>query len=161
MAQGLKAKLAANAFAHAKDQLASIKNAMEQEKMAQLSQRSEESGSESLDESSGSQGPVSINLEAKAGKGSATLSMAYSGARFGNAVLAGLAGTPTTECAYVASSVTELPYFSSPVTFGLNGVEKVHGIPALNAYEAGRLEEAKTQLKAEIDKGLEYAASQK
>merc|ERR1712136_152919 len=57
---------------------------------------------------------------AKAGKGSATLSMAYSGARFGSAVLSGLAGTPTTECAYVASDVTELPYFASKVTFGLS-----------------------------------------
>merc|ERR1711988_991806 len=39
-------------------------------------------------------------VNAKDGKGSATLSMAYAGARLGKAVLAGLAGTPTTECAY-------------------------------------------------------------
>ena len=44
-------------------------------------------------------------VNAKDGKGSATLSMAYAGARLGKAVLAGLAGTPTTECAYVASYV--------------------------------------------------------
>merc|ERR1719240_2233779 len=67
-------------------------------------------------------------VEAKGGKGSATLSMAYAGARFGYAVLAGLAGTPTTECAYVMSNVTELPYFSSKVTFGKSGPEKVHEI---------------------------------
>merc|ERR1712080_329628 len=54
-------------------------------------------------------------VEAKAGKGSATLSMAYAGAKFGNAVLAGLGGTPTTECAYVKSTVTDLPYFASKV----------------------------------------------
>merc|ERR1712242_419102 len=65
-------------------------------------------------------------VEAKAGKGSATLSMSYAGARFGYAVLNGLSGTPTTECAYVKSSVTELPYFTSKVTFGKSGVEKVH-----------------------------------
>merc|ERR1712190_597476 len=40
-------------------------------------------------------------VNAKAGKGSATFSMAYAGARLGKAVLAGLNGTPTTECAYV------------------------------------------------------------
>merc|ERR1719356_1408470 len=42
-------------------------------------------------------------VNAKGGKGSATLSMAYAGAKFGNAVLAGLAGTETIECAYVAA----------------------------------------------------------
>merc|ERR1712032_1794783 len=92
-------------------------------------------------------------VEAKAGKGSATLSMAYSGARFGGAVLAGLAGTPTTECAYVASNITDLPYFSSKVTFGTKGVEKIHDIGPLNEYEQGRLAEASAQLKTEIDKG--------
>merc|ERR1712118_507392 len=52
-------------------------------------------------------------VNAKDGKGSATLSMAYAGARLGKAVLAGLAGTPTTECAYVASQgISELPYFT-------------------------------------------------
>jgi len=98
-------------------------------------------------------------VEAKAGKGSATLSMAYSGARFGGKVLAGLAGTPTDEYCYVASSVTDLPYFSSKVTFGPGGVQKVHDVGSLNSYEQGRLEEAKAQLKKEIEKGLEYAKS--
>merc|ERR1712187_928956 len=40
-------------------------------------------------------------VNAKGGKGSATLSMAYAGAKFGNAVLSGLAGIETTECAYI------------------------------------------------------------
>merc|ERR1711988_1923353 len=57
-------------------------------------------------------------VKAKNGKGSATLSMAYAGARLGHAVLSGLAGVPVTECAYVESKVTELPYFASKVTFG-------------------------------------------
>merc|ERR1712151_1329528 len=99
-------------------------------------------------------------VNAKAGKGSATLSMAYSGARFGYAVLNGLGGTPTTECAYVMSSVVpELPYFSSKVTLGPNGVEKVHELGEMSEYEKTRLAEASAQLKTEIDKGLEYAAS--
>merc|ERR1719181_1733308 len=41
-------------------------------------------------------------VNAKGGKGSATLSMAYAGARFGSAILRGLAGDQTVECAYVA-----------------------------------------------------------
>merc|ERR1711976_888226 len=99
-------------------------------------------------------------VNAKAGKGSATLSMAYAGARFGYAVLNGLSGTPTTECAYVMSSVVpDLPYFSSKVTFGPNGVEKVHELGDMSEHEKTRFAEACAQLKTEIDKGLEYAAS--
>merc|ERR1719277_658249 len=98
-------------------------------------------------------------VDAKAGKGSATLSMAYAGARLGKAVLAGLNGTPTTECAYVISDVVkDCPYFTSKVTFGKNGVEQVHGIGKLNSYEEKRLNEACTALKAEIKSGLDYAA---
>merc|ERR1711990_854208 len=64
-------------------------------------------------------------VNAKGGKGSATLSMAYAGARLGKAVLAGLNGTPTTECAYVLTNVEpDVPYFTSKVTFGKGGVEK-------------------------------------
>jgi len=90
-------------------------------------------------------------VNAKNGKGSATLSMAYAGARLGKAVLAGLNGTPTTECAYVMSDVEkDMPYFTSKVTFGKQGVEKVHPIGKLNQYEEGRLAEAKAALKKEI-----------
>jgi len=98
-------------------------------------------------------------VAAKNGKGSATLSMGYAGARFGKAVLAGLAGTDTTECAYVQSSVSELPYFSSKVTFGVNGVKAVHPIGPLSEHEASRLKAMLPQLKEEIDAGLAYAAS--
>jgi malate dehydrogenase len=97
-------------------------------------------------------------VNAKDGKGSATLSMAYAGARLGKAILAGLAGTPTTECAYVVSDgVSSLPYFTTKVTFGKKGIEKVHPIGTLNEYEQKRLKEAEAQLKAEIDTGLQYA----
>merc|ERR1719197_1284486 len=65
-------------------------------------------------------------VKAKAGKGSATLSMAYSAARLSNAVLRGLAGQEVTECAYVESTITELPYFATKVTFGPGGVKTVH-----------------------------------
>jgi len=91
-------------------------------------------------------------------KGSATLSMAYAGARFGYAVLNGLSGTPTTECAYVKSDVhSPLSYFSSKVTFGTSGVEKVHDLGTLSEHEKTRLTAVTDQLKAEIDTGLAYA----
>jgi malate dehydrogenase len=99
-------------------------------------------------------------VKAKNGKGSATLSMAYAGARFAKAILSGLAGEPMTECSYVASDIVPgLPYFASKVTFGPKGVQTVHGIGELNAYEKERLEALKPILKEEIDAGLEYAAT--
>lgn len=55
-------------------------------------------------------------------QGSATLSMAYAGALFADACLRGLNGDPDViECSYVASSITEVPFFSSKVKLGKNG----------------------------------------
>merc|ERR1711994_956437 len=96
-------------------------------------------------------------VNAKNGKGSATLSMAYAGARFGKSVLAGFLGRKRTECAYVASTVTDLPYFAQKVTFGEGGVVKVLPLGELNEHETKRLEEVKPVLQKEIDTGLEYA----
>merc|ERR1719220_76736 len=89
-------------------------------------------------------------VKEKNGKGSATLSMAYSGARLGRAVLSGLAGVPVTECAYVESSVQPgLPYFASKVTFGKGGIVQVKPIGKLSAHEQKRLEEMTPILKEE------------
>ncbi|CAJ1379219.1 unnamed protein product [Effrenium voratum] len=100
-------------------------------------------------------------VHAKNGKGSATLSMAYAGARLGRAVLAGMSGRPTVECAYVKSDVTDLPYFASQVLFGKGGVSRVLPIGQLNDYEKRRLNEATVQLKTEINTGLRYAKDAK
>jgi len=96
-------------------------------------------------------------VNAKGGKGSATLSMAYAGARLGSSILAGLRGKKVIECAYVKSDITDLPYFASKVQFGEKGVMKVLPLGELNEYETKRLEEVKTQLKGEIESGLKYA----
>lgn len=100
-----------------------------------------------------------VVVSAKGGKGSATLSMAAAGARLGKAVLAGLNGEASTECAYVMSSATDLPYFASKVTFGKEGVEQVHPLGELSEYESGRLAAMLPTLKEEIEAGLEYAAA--
>jgi len=96
-------------------------------------------------------------VDAKGGKGSATLSMAYAGARLGKAVLSGLSGRKRTECAYCASTATDLPYFAQKVVFGEGGIVKVLPLGDLNEYETTRLEEVKTQLKGEIETGMKYA----
>merc|ERR1719356_438768 len=75
-------------------------------------------------------------VNAKNGKGSATLSMAYAGARLGKSILAGLMGKKRIECAYGKSDITELPYFASKVQFGEKGVMKVLPLGDMNEYEA-------------------------
>merc|ERR1712031_55495 len=116
---------------------------IEAEKIPDLDKRVQDAGTEVVN--------------AKAGKGSATLSMAYAGAKLGSAILAGLQGRRRVECAYVKSDVSDLPYFTSKVVFGENGVQKVLPIGELNEYETKRLEEAKAALKTEIETGVKYA----
>merc|ERR1719482_2518792 len=74
-------------------------------------------------------------VKAKDGLGSATLSMAYAGARFAVSVLRGLNGEKgITECCFVESSIASTP-FSSSVTLGTNGVEEIHGFGSISDYE--------------------------
>lgn len=97
-------------------------------------------------------------VEAKKGKGSATLSMAYAGARFGQAVLAGLSGSRTVECAFVKTGVCPgLDFFASRVTFGPRGVEHVHPLGKLSKEEQARLDEVLKTLSEDISDGLKYA----
>jgi len=95
---------------------------------------------------------------AKKGKGSATLSMAYAGARFGQSVLAGLSGTPAVESVFLKSSVYKgLDYFASKVTFGPKGVERIHPVGKTTHSEDCLLRDAANILREEIADGLKYA----
>ncbi|KAF6177133.1 hypothetical protein GIB67_025470 [Kingdonia uniflora] len=99
-------------------------------------------------------------VEAKAGKGSATLSMAYAGAVFADACLKGLNGVPNiVECSYVQSTITDLPFFASKVRLGKNGVEEVLGLGNLSDFEKEGLENLKAELKSSIEKGIKFANS--
>ncbi|XP_004288300.1 PREDICTED: malate dehydrogenase, glyoxysomal [Fragaria vesca subsp. vesca] len=96
-------------------------------------------------------------VEAKAGAGSATLSMAYAAVKFADACLRGLRGDAgVVECAYVASQVTELPFFASKVRLGRTGVEEIHPLGPLNEYERAGLEKAKKELATSIQKGVSF-----
>ncbi|KAL0903937.1 hypothetical protein M5K25_026001 [Dendrobium thyrsiflorum] len=98
-------------------------------------------------------------VEAKAGKGSATLSMAYAGAIFAEACLKGLNGVPDIiECSFVQSNITELPFFASKVRLGKNGVEEVLGLGPLSDFEKQGLESLKSELKSSIEKGIKFAS---
>lgn len=96
-------------------------------------------------------------VEAKAGAGSATLSMAYAAVKFADACLRGLRGDAgVVECAYIASHVTELPFFASKVLLGRSGVEEVYPLGPLNEYERVGLEKAKKELASSIQKGVSF-----
>ena len=98
-------------------------------------------------------------VEAKAGAGSATLSMAYAAARMAESVLRGLDGEDGVyECAYVASSVTELPYFASKVRLGRGGVAEVFPVGTVSAAEAKGVADLIPVLRKNIDAGVEFAA---
>lgn len=59
-------------------------------------------------------------VKAKDGAGSATLSMAYAGAEFTLRLLSALNGTSNVvECTFVESSVTDAPFFATPVELGV------------------------------------------
>ncbi|KAK4489858.1 hypothetical protein RD792_000503 [Penstemon davidsonii] len=98
-------------------------------------------------------------VEAKAGAGSATLSMAYAAARFVESSLRALDGdSDVYECSYIQSDVTELPFFASRIKLGKNGVEAVISseLEGLTEYEQKALEALKPELKASIEKGVAF-----
>ena len=98
-------------------------------------------------------------VEAKAGAGSATLSMAYAAARMAESVLRGLDGEDGVyECAYVASSVTELPFFASKVRLGRGGVAEVFPVGTVSAAEDKGVADLIPVLRKNIDAGVEFAA---
>lgn len=99
-------------------------------------------------------------VEAKAGEGSATLSMAYAAARFVESSLRALDGDADVyECSYVQSDLTELPFFASRVKLGRKGVEALitSDLQGLTEYEQKALEALKPELKASIEKGIVFA----
>jgi len=96
-------------------------------------------------------------VKAKAGTGSATLSMAYAGARFAFSTLRALKGEQgVVECSYVKSDVTESSYFATPVIIGPNGVEKNLGLGKLTAFEQELLQKAMPELKKNIQAGEDF-----
>jgi len=99
-------------------------------------------------------------VEAKAGAGSATLSMAYAGAKFADSVLEALNGEQgIVQCAFVKSDETEAAYFSTPLLLGPEGMEKNLGMGKLIEYEAQLVSAAMPELKGNIQKGIDFVAN--
>lgn len=99
-------------------------------------------------------------VNAKAGAGSATLSMAYAGARFVFSLLKALRGdSGIVECAFVPSDLTPAAYFSTPLELGKNGLVKTLGLGELSDFEKKKLEELLPELQTNIKKGEDFAAN--
>ncbi|KAI5785072.1 malate dehydrogenase-like protein [Peziza echinospora] len=98
---------------------------------------------------------------AKDGKGSATLSMAFAGARLADALLKARNGTTgLIEPAFVDSPLYKdqgIDYFSSEIEFGPEGVKTIHPLPKVNEYENTLIAAALKDLKGNIKKGVEFA----
>lgn len=102
-------------------------------------------------------------VEAKAGAGSATLSMAYAAARFAESSLRALDGDPDVfDSSFVQSELTELPFFASRVKLGKQGIEGfvVSDVEGLTEYEQKALNALKPELKASIEKGIAFIEKQ-
>merc|ERR1712183_743876 len=96
-------------------------------------------------------------VKAKAGAGSATLSMAYAAARFTDSLIKGINGQEgVVECAFVQSDITESPYFATPILLGPGGVVKNLGLGKLTAFEEDLLKASLPELLGSIKKGVEF-----
>ncbi|MDC1417779.1 malate dehydrogenase [Candidatus Thioglobus sp.] len=98
-------------------------------------------------------------VEAKAGGGSATLSMGQAAAKFGLSLVRALNGEEgVIECTYVEGSGDRARFFAQPVLLGKNGVEKILGFGDLSAFEEKTLNAALETLRSDIKIGEEFVS---
>jgi len=95
-------------------------------------------------------------VKAKAGTGSATLSMAFAAARFADNCITAQSGQPVIEYAYVESSVTDATYFSTKLELGPDGIKQNYGLGDLTEYEQGLVAAAVPELQKTIVKGEKF-----
>lgn len=107
-------------------------------------------------------------VKAKAGAGSATLSMAFAGFKFSELILKAVSGVsgivePTFVCisslpggAELQKNVDGLEYFSAPVELGPDGVKQVHGLGSLSELENSLVLKAIPELRKNIERGVAF-----
>lgn len=96
-------------------------------------------------------------VKAKAGGGSATLSMAYAAISFFNDFCRGLSGQPTKLIAYVRTPNYDTEYFATEVNVSPDGLDCIHSLPKMDVIEQEIYKKALDPLRAEIQKGIEYS----
>jgi malate dehydrogenase len=97
-------------------------------------------------------------VKAKAGGGSATLSMAYAAVSFFNDFCDGLSGNKTRTIAYVRMpSGSDAEYFATEIDVDSSGLASIHPLPKMDSLEQDLYKKALDPLRAEIKKGIEFA----
>ncbi len=97
-------------------------------------------------------------VNAKAGGGSATLSMGAAAARFCMSLVKGLQGEEVVDYAYVAVESGDAEYFAHPVRLGKNGVEEILSYGELSAFETKAKNDMLETLKKDIKEGVDFMA---
>ncbi|KAJ2760917.1 Malate dehydrogenase, cytoplasmic [Coemansia nantahalensis] len=101
-------------------------------------------------------------VKAKDGAGSATLSMAFAGARFADSLLRAAAGEDVLEWAFVRTDLYKsegLEFFSTYVKLDKDGVKEILPLPAsISEYEKELVKNAIVELKKSEAKGTAFVA---
>ncbi|WP_426575731.1 malate dehydrogenase [Xenorhabdus stockiae] len=96
-------------------------------------------------------------VEAKAGGGSATLSMGQAAARFGLSLIRALQGDSNViECSYVEGDGKHARFFAQPIRLGKNGIEERLDIGQLSEFEQNALNNMLDVLKKDIELGEKF-----
>lgn len=96
-------------------------------------------------------------VEAKAGGGSATLSMGQAAARFGLSLVRALQGeSNVVECAYVEGKGDYARFFAQPVLLGKKGITELIDIGKLSDFEQQSLDSMLDILRKDIELGEEF-----
>ncbi|RUO29788.1 malate dehydrogenase [Aliidiomarina sedimenti] len=96
-------------------------------------------------------------VEAKAGGGSATLSMGQAAARFCLSLARAKQGEAVTEYAYVEGDGSDAPFFAQAVKLGKDGVVEILPYGQLSDFEAKAKADMLDGLKGDIQTGIEFA----
>ncbi|WP_428772854.1 malate dehydrogenase [Vibrio sp.] len=96
-------------------------------------------------------------VEAKAGGGSATLSMGQAACRFGLSLVKALQGdSNVVECAYVEGAGEHAPFFAQPIKLGKDGIEEILSYGAISEYEQAALDGMLETLHGDIQVGVDF-----
>lgn len=95
-------------------------------------------------------------VEAKAGGGSATLSMGQAAARFCLSLVSAMKGDNVVEYTYVETNSDDAVFFSHPVRLGPNGVEEILPYGDLSDFEQNAKEAMLDGLRGDIDLGVKF-----
>ena len=96
-------------------------------------------------------------VEAKAGGGSATLSMGQAAARFCLSLAKALQGEAVTEYAYVEGDGTDSQFFAQAVRLGTDGIVEILPYGQLSSFEAKAKTDMLEGLKGDIQTGIDFA----